>query len=435
MSGYTKTIGANCSGIIANGETKTCTITNDDIAPKLTVIKYLNPTTDTGKFNLLIDGVVKASNVGNNGTTGAVTLNAGLHTVSETAGTGTSLSKYVTVIGGDCAANGTITLAVGDVKTCTITNSLVEVDINKQISTSPLGPWSDSLSSVFVGTDLYYQFVVKNTGAVALQNVEVTDPVLGQLFYGDPTHVFCTYATLAVGEVKTCGPFGPTDAQYTGAGMPFENTATVDGCAVADPTKCDADSDTAEYTGLYWAFTPGFWKTHAYDDPTQPPSVDKYAWGWTEYHTYDLLGNVFDPTYLQDKPRGSNKTFAQYTLLQALSLKGGAGLSGAKGNLLRAATAALLNTSFHETLDTADHPAGVAVYDPVLGRDVLMSCDPINPSCTDPIVYYPYTEIGLINAVNAVLATGDLDEMLDLAAKLDSYNNGIHQVNWNWPVP
>ena len=40
-AGYTKSLSAACSGTIANGETKTCTITNDDIAPKLKVIKHV----------------------------------------------------------------------------------------------------------------------------------------------------------------------------------------------------------------------------------------------------------------------------------------------------------------------------------------------------------------------------------------------------------
>ena len=55
--------------------------------------KVIVPADDTGLFNLLIDGVVKASNVGHNGTTGVVTLNVGLHTVSEMAGTGTARSR------------------------------------------------------------------------------------------------------------------------------------------------------------------------------------------------------------------------------------------------------------------------------------------------------------------------------------------------------
>jgi len=124
IPGYTTT-GFDCgaSVTLALGESKTCTITNDDVAPKLTVIKVLLPNTDNGKFNLQIDGVTRAANVGNGGTTGAVAVNAGLHTVTETAVTGTNLADYITVIGGACDASGNITLALAENKTCTITNT------------------------------------------------------------------------------------------------------------------------------------------------------------------------------------------------------------------------------------------------------------------------------------------------------------------------
>ena len=99
-----------------------CTYTNTK-RPTLTVNKVLVPSSDPGKFNLQIDGVTKATDVGNNGTTGAQVVSIGSHTVGEIAGTGTSLSDYDTVIGGDCAANGSVSLAAGDNKTCTITNT------------------------------------------------------------------------------------------------------------------------------------------------------------------------------------------------------------------------------------------------------------------------------------------------------------------------
>jgi hypothetical protein len=104
------------------GETKTCTFVNDDIAPTLTVIKVLIPDTDTGTFNLQIDGTTYATG-GDGTTTGTVAVNAGNHTVGETGASGTVLSDYVTVISGDCAADGTITLALAENKTCTITNT------------------------------------------------------------------------------------------------------------------------------------------------------------------------------------------------------------------------------------------------------------------------------------------------------------------------
>jgi hypothetical protein len=50
--------------------------------------------------------------------------------VGETEGTDTNLDDYVTVIGGDCAADGSITLALDQDATCTITNTkkgMVEV--------------------------------------------------------------------------------------------------------------------------------------------------------------------------------------------------------------------------------------------------------------------------------------------------------------------
>ena len=40
-SGYAASFSADCSGSIAIGQTKTCTVTNDDIAPKLIVIKHV----------------------------------------------------------------------------------------------------------------------------------------------------------------------------------------------------------------------------------------------------------------------------------------------------------------------------------------------------------------------------------------------------------
>ena len=124
-AGYAASFSADCSGAIANGQTKTCTVTNDDISPTLRVIKDLVPDNDSGLFNLRIDGATAGTgaNVGDGGTTGFVPVNAGNHTVSETAGTSTTLSDYVTVIGGDCAANGTVALALAQNKTCTITNT------------------------------------------------------------------------------------------------------------------------------------------------------------------------------------------------------------------------------------------------------------------------------------------------------------------------
>ncbi|MDP3988767.1 MAG: ice-binding family protein [bacterium] len=118
FAAYTATISGDCatngSITLLAGETKTCTITNDDIAPQLIVNKIVindnGGTNIISDFPLFVDGSSVTSGV-------ATTTTIGVHTVSETSDAG-----YTTTIGGNCAANGTITLALGDVETCTITN-------------------------------------------------------------------------------------------------------------------------------------------------------------------------------------------------------------------------------------------------------------------------------------------------------------------------
>jgi hypothetical protein len=116
--GYTESIGGDCApdGSISLGwgSVKSCTITNNDIQPKLTVTKIV--INDNGgikqvsDFPLKVDGTVVTSGVQNG-------FDAGIHTVSEI-----SDPNYFETISGDCAADGSITLYPGDVKTCTITN-------------------------------------------------------------------------------------------------------------------------------------------------------------------------------------------------------------------------------------------------------------------------------------------------------------------------
>ena len=91
--------------------------------------KLVSNSLDPAKFNLKIDGTTYASNVGNNGTTGAVIVLQGTHTVSETAGTNANLSNYTTRIACSDGSSGYTTSLSGitvnqlDNITCTITNT------------------------------------------------------------------------------------------------------------------------------------------------------------------------------------------------------------------------------------------------------------------------------------------------------------------------
>ena len=121
VSGYTKTLGADCSGTIANGQTKTCTITNDDQPGHVIVIKHVvndnSGHSTASNFSMKINGVVVQ---GANPFPGAEspgtnkTVNAGSYTVTETGPSG-----YVAFPSADCSG----TIANGQTKTCTIVNN------------------------------------------------------------------------------------------------------------------------------------------------------------------------------------------------------------------------------------------------------------------------------------------------------------------------
>src|SRR5207249_1279341 len=76
------------SVVIANGESVTCTITNDDQATTLKIVKICAPTTDTGTTftGVSVTGLTGTVSVTCNVTAGTVinSLSAGEHTVSET---------------------------------------------------------------------------------------------------------------------------------------------------------------------------------------------------------------------------------------------------------------------------------------------------------------------------------------------------------------
>jgi hypothetical protein len=108
---------------LAAGDSKTCRVVNfHGSGAFLTVEKFLDPANDSGRFDISVDGTLLLPSAGNGDTTGAIPLPPGTHFVDEEADSNTDGSLYRTSFGGACAPNGTVTLAAGDSKTCTISN-------------------------------------------------------------------------------------------------------------------------------------------------------------------------------------------------------------------------------------------------------------------------------------------------------------------------
>lgn len=127
-SGYSPSMSGDCSGTLNYGDNKTCTITNHAIQPKLTVTKALGnqygDTKTVNDFPLFVGATAVTSGVQN-------TFDAGTYTVSETNQTG-----YEPTFSGDCDSEGSVTLGLGEAKTCTITNNGVQpkLTVIKEVS-------------------------------------------------------------------------------------------------------------------------------------------------------------------------------------------------------------------------------------------------------------------------------------------------------------
>jgi C1A family cysteine protease len=120
VSGYSSSDwGGDCTGAgsltVELGGAYTCTITNDDIAASVTLAKAVvndnGGTLSEDDFEPHLDGTPVSWDT-------SLSLSAGSHTVSETQVFGYSATSW----GGDCTDDGSLTVVVGGVYTCTITN-------------------------------------------------------------------------------------------------------------------------------------------------------------------------------------------------------------------------------------------------------------------------------------------------------------------------
>ncbi len=127
VTGYTLSVAGDCAAngnvTLAVGNVKACTITADDIAPTLKVTASV---TNNGGGTLTPADLVAHVRLGGADVSGSpaagsatgttYTLSAATYNVAANAVTG-----YTLTVAGDCAANGNVTLAVGNAKACTIT--------------------------------------------------------------------------------------------------------------------------------------------------------------------------------------------------------------------------------------------------------------------------------------------------------------------------
>ncbi|MCB9110715.1 MAG: sortase [Anaerolineales bacterium] len=144
-SGYTQT-GLSCSGAadanpadgltIALGETVTCTFTNNDVAPTLTLAKTVvndngGSAVDTA-WTLNANGPTSISGVEGAGAVTNATVNAGSYTLTETGGPSDYSQTGIACTGSDANGADGLTLLPGENVTCTFTNDDIGATLTLQ---------------------------------------------------------------------------------------------------------------------------------------------------------------------------------------------------------------------------------------------------------------------------------------------------------------
>jgi uncharacterized repeat protein (TIGR01451 family) len=175
-NGYEQTI-IVCNGVetdtfrVTKGSSTTCVITNDDIAPELTVVKTVDNTgtildKTSGDFTMNVD----ATNVSDSSFPGdsegtTITLDAGEYAVTETAD-----PDYAAHYEG-CTGK----IEVGQIKTCYVHNTAL---LKPGINVVKYGP-----ATAHEGDTVTYTFAVTNTGNAPFYDGYVEDNIAGTGIY------------------------------------------------------------------------------------------------------------------------------------------------------------------------------------------------------------------------------------------------------------
>ena len=185
------------SFVVAAGENVTCVFTNSQL-PKLTLVKTVTNDNGGGAVTTDFQGKINGNNVP---WASAQTLTPGSFTASET-----NLSTYdAGAWGVNCAENGTITLAYGDNKTCTITNNdkpgtliVKKVVIKDNGGTKEAADFSFSVND---GSTVAFESDGQNDLTVNAGTYSVTEPAVTGYA---TTYTNCTNVLIPNGGTATC---------------------------------------------------------------------------------------------------------------------------------------------------------------------------------------------------------------------------------------
>ena len=220
-AGYAQTgISGDCAAdgtvTVAAGLQKTCTITNNDISPKLIVIKHVvndeAGTNTAANFTMSVTGSSPspASFAGAEAPGTQVLLHPGAYSVGETGPAG-----YTGSFSQDCSGS----ISLGETKTCTVTNSDNDTPSSIEVTKS-----ATPTTLPEPGGNATFDVTVKNTSAVdAVTITNLSDNVYGNL---DGKGTCDVPQTIAAGVTYSCSF---SDAVSGNAGSIHTDVVTASG--------------------------------------------------------------------------------------------------------------------------------------------------------------------------------------------------------------
>ncbi len=242
VNGYAATYSADCSGTIANGDTKTCTITNNDTLPRLALNKVV--VNNFGGTNVATDWTLSATGPTTISGAGTVTsganFSAGTYTLAETGPIGYLPSPWICTGGTVGGSNlDQLTVANGDNVSCTITNTQPRPQVPPPSLTVIKHVINDD-----GGTKVASDFTITVTGTNA-------NPATFPGVESPGTHVDIAAGTYNVTEAADSGYAATYSADCSGS--------ITDG----DIKVCTiTNNDIAVAPQVFGTRTQGFWQTH-----------------------------------------------------------------------------------------------------------------------------------------------------------------------------
>lgn len=217
VSGYTKTLGQDCSGSITWGEEKTCVITNNDQTGTLTVNKVTIPEDLDAEFEITASGsgVIHglASQLISTEADVDYTVDAGTYSVSEGV-----LGNWDET-GNTCDE---VTVANGEIKECTITNTKRGNVTVIKFNDKNVSGWQDEGEEVLNGWEIHLDQMSQFTGAKSSGQVTFSDIVPDTYLLGEQikegwgqSNIYCNgddgidkdnshQVLVSAGQTRTC---------------------------------------------------------------------------------------------------------------------------------------------------------------------------------------------------------------------------------------